>query len=142
MFKKVKHRLYILAGENRWWGRAIWQTCLCFSNQEILYSMSLNHFITAPSLFSSVFVSLFFSLHSRSLPSLSSLAYYHLSMCQTLSNPRASLLFPCFSPQLAVLFSHDTSNMEEEKLVLYAITECILPWTTTRFTPFCGGLTG
>lgn len=67
--------LYILAAENRWWGRAIWQTCLCFSNHEILYSMPLNHFITTPSLFSSVCVSpcLFLSLHFPLPPHFSAL---------------------------------------------------------------------
>lgn len=120
--------LYILATESRWWGRAIWQTCLCFSNHEILYSMPLNHFITTPSLFSSVCVSPSLSV-SLSFPSLSCLAYYRLSMCQTLSNPHASLPSPCFSPQWAVLLSQDTSNKETENLVSYAIIDYISPRT-------------
>lgn len=41
---------------------AIWRTCMCFSNHEILYSIALNHFISTPSLFSSVCVSLSFFL--------------------------------------------------------------------------------
>lgn len=61
-------RLYILAAESRWWGRAIWRTCLCFSNHEILYSMPLNHFITTPSLFSSVCVSPCLSLSPSPSP--------------------------------------------------------------------------
>ncbi len=98
-----------------------------FLNHEILYSMPLNHFITTPSLFSSACVSLCLSL---SYPSLSCLAYYCLNMCQTLSNPHASLPSPCFSPQRAALLSWDTSNKETENLVLYEIADYVLPQTT------------
>lgn len=61
--------LYIWATENSEWDGAIWQTCWCFSNHEILYSIALNHFISTPSLFSSVcvFLSFFLSPHFPAL---------------------------------------------------------------------------